>query len=63
MRPNLIRIPEPYMEALRLLVVHGFYPNLSEAVRIAVRELIYKHGYFRISSKGKTSFVIMRLIE
>ena len=59
----MIHIPEPYMEALSLLVLHGFYPNLNEAVRIAVRNLIYQHGYFRISSKGKTSFVIMKVIE
>lgn len=35
-----IRLPEPYIEALDRLVDARYYPNRSEAVRAAVRDLI-----------------------
>lgn len=33
-------LPETYLNAIDQLVKEGFYPNRSEAIRIATRDLI-----------------------
>jgi len=33
-------LPEPYIKALDQLVNEKFYPNRSEAIRVAIRDLI-----------------------
>ena len=33
-------LPEPYIQALDLLVNERFYPNRAEAIRVAIRDLI-----------------------
>ena len=33
-------VPESYIESLDQLVKHKFYPNRSEAIRFAIRDLI-----------------------
>jgi len=33
-------MPEPYLHALKRLVNEGHYPNVAEAIRIAVRDLL-----------------------
>ncbi len=35
-------IPEKYIESLDLLVVEELFPNRSEAIRSAIRDLIHK---------------------
>ena len=35
-----VNLPESYMKVLDLLVLEGKFPNRSEAIRIAVRDLI-----------------------
>ena len=62
-KPKLIKLPDPYLEALHLLVLHRLYPNLNEAIRIAVKDLIFKHGYFRISKDGTPHFVVIKVYE
>jgi antitoxin ParD1/3/4 len=35
-----VHIPESYLETLDLLVSENIFPNRSEAIRIAIRDLI-----------------------
>jgi len=37
-----VHLPEPYVDAIDVLVAKGFYMNRSEAVRSAVRDLIMR---------------------
>ena len=39
-------LPKSYIEGLERLVESGRYPNKSEAIRVAVRELLVKEQYF-----------------
>jgi len=42
MRMKLIsvKLPEVYLEGIEELVKTGFYPNRSEAIRVAIRDLL-----------------------
>ena len=42
MRLVTFHVPESYYEALKQLVREGRYPNVSEAIRAAVRDLLRK---------------------
>ncbi len=35
-----VNLPESYLKVLEILVVDGKYPNRSEAIRVAIRDLI-----------------------
>ena len=35
-----VNIPDSYLKVLEMLVVDGRFPNRSEAIRIAIRDLI-----------------------
>ena len=35
-----VNLPESYLRVLEMLVVDGKYPNRSEAIRVAIRDLI-----------------------
>ncbi|MFX0034541.1 MAG: ribbon-helix-helix domain-containing protein [Candidatus Hermodarchaeota archaeon] len=35
-----VNLPESYLKVLELLVVDGKFPNRSEAIRVAIRDLI-----------------------
>lgn len=54
-----VQIPDAYLEGLDELVNSGFYPNKSEAIRAAVRDMIKNElGDFRprgreISYRGR----------
>lgn len=37
-----VHLPEPFLEAIDLLVKQKKYVNRSEAIRVAVRDFIYK---------------------
>ena len=37
-----VHLPEKYVELLEKLVENGLYPSRSEAIRVAVRDLIRK---------------------
>jgi Arc/MetJ-type ribon-helix-helix transcriptional regulator len=37
-----VKIPEPYLEGLDDLVRLGVYPSRSEAIRVAIRDLLRK---------------------
>jgi len=40
MRPKTVYLPQVYIDALQELVRRKLYPNVSEAIRAAVRDLI-----------------------
>jgi len=46
-------LPTKYIESLDQLVAEGFYPNRSEAIRLAVRDLIGDMNRFGIISNLK----------
>ena len=35
-----VNLPESYLKVLEILVVDGRFPNRSEAIRVAIRDLI-----------------------
>ncbi|MHC1598886.1 MAG: ribbon-helix-helix domain-containing protein [Candidatus Methanofastidiosia archaeon] len=37
-----IQIPEAYIAGIDILVVYGYFPNRSEAIRSAIRDLLEK---------------------
>ena len=41
-----VHLPSTYIEGLERLVDMGRYPNKSEAIRVAVRELLARENYF-----------------
>ena len=44
MKQKLINLPEPWIRRLEELVKEGFFPNVNEAIRSAVRDLLKFHG-------------------
>ena len=53
MKMLTLYIPEAYLETLDLLVSETLFPNLSEAIRIAIRDLIQKEILFKEISKKR----------
>jgi Arc/MetJ-type ribon-helix-helix transcriptional regulator len=47
-------LPETYIQLLDELVAEHFYPNRSEALRVACRDLLSEHSKFRV----KTDYVV-----
>jgi len=47
-----VKIPEAYLRELDELVRSGMYPSRSEAIRVALRELLKKELYDRSESSG-----------
>nr|MDO8081986.1 type II toxin-antitoxin system ParD family antitoxin [Candidatus Freyarchaeota archaeon] len=45
MKPVSVKLPKEYVEGLNSLVEKGFYANLREAIRFAIRDLLQKEGY------------------
>jgi len=41
-----VKMPKKYVDALEALVHMGLYSNRSEAIRVAVRDLLRRHGFF-----------------
>ena len=35
-----VNLPESYLKVLEILVIEGKFPNRSEAIRVAIRDLI-----------------------
>jgi len=52
MRIITVKIPEAYLRELDELVKLGVYPSRSEAIRVALRELLKKELYDRSESCG-----------
>ena len=50
-----VQIPELYLEGIDIMVVSGYYANRSEAIRVAVRDLILKEvGGFQEIEKRRS---------
>ncbi|MEM0375164.1 MAG: ribbon-helix-helix domain-containing protein [Nitrososphaerota archaeon] len=45
LRALTIRLPEPYLESLEELVRSGLYVSVSEAIRMAVRDMISRESH------------------
>jgi len=41
-----VHLPESYLEGLNELIRLGYYPSRSEAIRVAIRDLLHEHGVF-----------------
>ena len=40
MRLITIHVPDKYLDALERMIAKGLFPNRSEAIRVAIRDLI-----------------------
>ncbi|MGQ4873169.1 MAG: ribbon-helix-helix domain-containing protein [Promethearchaeia archaeon] len=59
-----LNLPESYMKALEMLVLEGKFPNRSEAIRVAVRDLIRTEFLIEESiKKEKISEIIEKDLE
>lgn len=54
MRLIAVHLPEKLLEDIQRLVAKGQYPNRSEAIRIAIRDLL-KHELWQRSVKSPES--------
>mgnify|MGYP000545341788 FL=1 len=48
-----VHLPEKYVEYLQMLVENGLYPSRSEAIRVAVRDLINRELWRERTYTGK----------
>jgi len=39
-----INLPEPWIRRLQELVHEGYFPNVNDAIRTAIRDLLKFHG-------------------
>jgi antitoxin ParD1/3/4 len=53
MKVVTVHLPEAYVEAIDELVKRGLYPNRAEAIRMAVRDLIRREGWWLAKENGK----------
>lgn len=44
MKSKLLLLPEPWIQRLQRLVHEGYYANVNEAIRAAIRDLLKFHG-------------------
>ncbi|WP_136590566.1 ribbon-helix-helix domain-containing protein [Salinigranum halophilum] len=51
-----LRIPKEQIEKVERMVETGEFPNRSEAIRAAVREMINEQGETRESASGKRTW-------
>ncbi|RLE78881.1 MAG: CopG family transcriptional regulator [Thermoprotei archaeon] len=47
-----VHLPKPLVEGLERLVELGHYPSRSEAIRVAIRDLLRKELYARREKAG-----------
>jgi Arc/MetJ-type ribon-helix-helix transcriptional regulator len=50
-----VNLPEAYIKVLELLVAEGKFPNRSEAIRVAIRDLIKTEYLIEESVKSNIS--------
>ncbi len=53
-----LRLPEQQISLLQLMVDSGEFPNVSEAVRAAVRELVEKRASRVMKDSDQVSFKV-----
>jgi len=47
-----LHIPQKFIEALDELVARGWYPNRSEAIRVAIRDFLREMKKFMLSAEN-----------
>ncbi|WXG40494.1 MAG: type II toxin-antitoxin system ParD family antitoxin [Candidatus Freyarchaeum deiterrae] len=57
MKPVSVKLPKEYVDDLNLLVEKGFYANLREAIRFAIRDLLQKEEYSEFNPAVKREHV------
>ena len=50
-----LHIPEQYVEGLERLVANNLYPNRSEAIRIAIRDLLKRELWGQLINSAQDS--------
>ena len=50
-----LHVPQKFIEALDELVARGWYPNRSEAIRVAIRDFLREMKKFMSTSERQTS--------
>jgi antitoxin ParD1/3/4 len=59
MRPIAVHLPDRILDDIKKLVDNGLYPNRSEAIRIAIRDLLKRELWDQnMFLKEKTSEVV-----
>jgi len=58
MRIISVQLPQNLINALDMLVKRGVYPNRSEAIRVAIRDLIRRELYQTEISEEKPEYII-----
>ena len=53
MRPITVHLPERYLKYLERLVELGLYPSRSEAIRVAIRDLVMKELWVASGKKER----------
>jgi Arc/MetJ-type ribon-helix-helix transcriptional regulator len=53
MRQISLSVLESYLRDIDLLIKNGFYPNRAELIRLAIRDLLLKHGFVPWPKEGK----------
>jgi Arc/MetJ-type ribon-helix-helix transcriptional regulator len=53
MKPVSVKLPKEYVEGLNSLVQKGYYANLREAIRFAIRDLLQKEGHSEFNPELK----------
>lgn len=46
MKQISLMVPEKDLENIEFLIKNGMYPNRAEAIRLAIKDLLSKHGLF-----------------
>jgi Arc/MetJ-type ribon-helix-helix transcriptional regulator len=54
-----VNLPESYLKVLEILVAQGNFPNRSEAIRVAIRDLIKTEYLIEESVKNNLSSSLM----
>jgi len=62
MRLITVHLTDAYIEALDKLVDAHIYPNRSEAIRAAIRDLVTKHGLLP-SEKSGSAITVENLLS
>jgi len=44
MKPRTLYMPEPWTRLIHELINEGYYANVSDAIRTAIRDLLQFHG-------------------
>lgn len=49
-----VNLPEAYVNGIERLILEKLYPNRSEAIRIAVRDLLKKELWSQVTPQNRT---------